>query len=143
MKYLYKFNENNEDKNSSSSLEEIKNLCNSNLAYLMDEGFKLDFLIRKNRIGDKVHKTVRILLKKDGGTSDNPNLFKWNDIKDDFIPSIIMLSEKYKLYQHYPNNKDICINFLKETDTYFSIEDLLEDNIPNSLILNIKFHAFL
>lgn len=100
MKYLHKFNENKDG--VPDSLIEIKNLCNTNLAYLMDEGFKLD----------------------------------------DFIPSIIMLSEKYKLYQHY-TNKDICINFLKETDTYFSIEDLLEYNIPNSLILNIKFHAFL
>jgi hypothetical protein len=61
-----------------------------------------------------------------------------------------MLSEKYKLYKHYPKKKDICIKFLKEikkipyqTDTYFSIEDLLEDNIPNSLILNIKFYTFL
>lgn len=142
MKYLYKFNENNEDKNSSSSLEEIKNLCNSNLAYLMDEGFKLDFLIRKNRIGDKVHKTVRILLNKDGGTSYNPNLFKWNDIKDDFIPSIIMLSEKYKLLT-LSKNKDICINFLEKKDKYFSIEDILEDNIPDSSILNIKFHVLL
>lgn len=140
MKYLHKFNENKDG--VPDSLIEIKNLCNTNLAYLMDEGFKLDFLIRKNRISDKVYKTVRILLKKEGDGS-RPNTFRWDDIKDDFIPSIIMLSEKYQLYQHYPNKKDICINFLKETDTYFSIEDFLEDNIPNSLILNIKFHAFL
>ena len=139
MKYLPKLNEKKDG--VPDSLIEIKNLCNTNLAYLMDEGFKLDFLIRKNRISDKGYKTVRILLKKDDGA--RPNTFRWDDIKDDFIPSIIMLSEKYQLYQHYPNKKDICINFLKETDTYFSIEDLLEDNIPNSLILNIKFHAFL
>ena len=139
MKYLHKFNENKDG--APDSLIEIKNLCNTNLAYLMDEGFKLDFLIRKNRINDKVYKTVRILLNKDG-TGVRPNTFRWDDIKDDFIPSIIMLSEKYKLLE-CANKKYICINFLKEANIYFSIEDLLEDNIPNSLILNIKFHAFL
>ena len=140
MKYLHKFNENKDGVNNS--LIEIKNLCNANLAYLIDEGFKLDFLesiATKNRISEKIYKTVRILLKKD---STNRDIFRWDDIKDDFIPSIIMLSEKYKLSEHYPNNKNICINFL-EIDKYFSIEDLSEDNIPNYLILSIEFHVFL
>jgi hypothetical protein len=143
MKYLYKFNENKDG--VPDSLMEIKNLCNDNLVYLIDEGFELEFLIRKNRIGDKVYKTVRILLSKKNGDRTNSiwnkNKFRWDDIKDDFIPSIIMLFEKYKLLE-YDNKKYITIKFLKE-DKYFSIEDLLEDNIPNSLILNIKFHVFL
>lgn len=137
MKYLHKFNENKDGVNNS--LIEIKNLCNANLAYLIDEGFKLDFIesiATKNRISEKIYKTVRILLKK-----DQTKLFRWDDIKDDFIPSIIMLSEKYKLSEHYPNNKNICITV--ETDKYFSIEDLSEDNIPNYLILSIEFHVFL
>lgn len=140
MKYLHKFNENN---TQSESLTEIKNFCNTNLAYLMDEGFKLDFLVRKNRIGSQVHKTVRVLLNKNG--ISDPNLFIWNDIKDDFIPFITLLSEKYKLFA-LNNKKEISFNFFDNKSKYdevkFSIEDL-EDLTTDSKILNIKFHVFL
>ncbi len=138
MKYLHKFNEN---KDAPDSLIEIKNICNTNLAYLIDEGFKLDYLIRKKRISGKVYNTVRILLKKDF-------LFKWDDIKDDFLPNIIMLSEKYKLltkWSSVANKKYICITFLAEKifiDKYFNIEEL-ETLILTNDILNIKLQVFL
>ena len=91
MKHLRKFNE-------SLNKEELQDFCDTYLAYLLDDGFEVSVEHRYNN--DKKYKIYDyhfITIKK-------TSKFKWEEIKDQFIPFISVLSKEYKL-------KDRCITF--------------------------------
>jgi hypothetical protein len=88
MKHLKKFNE-------SVNKEELQDFCDTYLAYLLDDGFEVSVEHRYNN--DKKYKIYDyhfITIKKLGKISNN---FKWEEIKDQFIPFISVLSKEYKL----------------------------------------------
>ncbi len=87
MKYLKKFNENL----SSDFTLDLKEFCESYLAYLLDEGFEVDVQHRYNNTKEYKHDYHFITIKKLG------KLSKWEEIKDYFIPFISILSKEYKL----------------------------------------------
>jgi hypothetical protein len=94
MKYLRKFNENLEDR------LEIKDYCEMNLAYLIDEGFFID--INWNDMASY----YSISLRKSSTTNQHGVItpyFKWNDVKDHYIPFILRIQKKYKLSSDYIN----------------------------------------
>ena len=65
-------------------LNELQNFCDNTLAYLIDEGFKVDV----NQSG-----YITIFLRKyDGNRSD---IFSWSDYKDEILPFIEYLYDKY------------------------------------------------
>ena len=77
----------------------LKDYCEMNLAYLMDEGFFIDV---------HSHSGVyyNIILRKSLTTNQNgvhTSYFKWNDIKDHYIPFILRIQKKYKLSSDYIN----------------------------------------
>lgn len=79
MKHLRKFNE--------SLKEELLDFCETNLAYLLDEGFK----VRISKFeGDDYH---QIML----GTSEPIN-FLWSEVKDQVLPFLHFLFKDYELY---------------------------------------------
>ena len=79
MKHLRKFNE--------SLKEELQDFCETYLAYLIDEGFK----VRISKFeGDDFH---QIMI----GTSEPIN-FLWSEVKDQVLPFLHFLFKDYELY---------------------------------------------
>ena len=79
MKHLRSFNE--------SLKEELLDFCETYLAYLIDEGFK----VRISKFeGDDFH---QIML----GTSEQAN-FLWSEVKDQVLPFLHFLFKDYELY---------------------------------------------
>jgi len=93
MKFLRKFNENLEDR------LEIKDYCEMNLAYLIDEGFFID-------VHSHGGAYYNITLRKSSTTNQHgvhTSYFRWDDIKDHYIPFILRIQKKYKLSSDYIN----------------------------------------
>lgn len=86
MKHLRKFNE-------SIDKEELQDFCETYLAYLLDDGFDVGI---EHMYSNKEYKHDYhfVTIKKPGKVSNN---FKWEEIKDQFIPFISVLSKQYKL----------------------------------------------
>jgi hypothetical protein len=68
-------------------LDELQELCDNTLAYLIDEGFKIEI----NQFNAKGY--IAILLRKKHG--DRDDIFSWSEYKEDIIPFIEYLYEKY------------------------------------------------
>lgn len=141
MKHLNSFNE------SSNDLEsEIKEFSYDHLSYLIDDNFMIYFLIRRNRIDNIIHKTLRVLIKTQHSNKyiNGIYLFKWADIKYDYITYISFISKKYKILSLVSRDKQFTFKIYNGSSTktsYYSINDILSDNVPDDLILmNIKFH---
>ena len=79
MKHLKGFNESL----TADEVEELKEFCEINLAYLLDEDFIVDIDSRFGTTGN-----VSFNLKRELG-------FTWNEISDHFIPFLQRLSNKY------------------------------------------------
>jgi hypothetical protein len=113
MKYIRKFNE------DINITDELKEFCNNNLAYLIDDGFivKCTSHCKKfNKFKDQGFYT-RIGIHKPGTT------FKWFDVRDDIIPFIYLLSKRYIV-----SNIKFYMNPL---DKIKSISDIIDDSIDN------------
>lgn len=82
MKYLKRFNE------SVDFEERLKDFCETHLAYLLDEGFKV-VLTDLDESYD-----CEISIKR-----EDQRTFTWNEVKDHIVPFIIHLSKKYELYK--------------------------------------------
>ena len=93
MKFLRKFNENLEDR------LEIKDYCEMNLAYLIDEGFFID--VHSHSVGYYSITLRRSLTTNRHGV--HTSYFKWDDIKDHYIPFIQRIKNTYKLSSDYIN----------------------------------------
>jgi hypothetical protein len=77
----------------------LREYCEMNLAYLIDEGFYIE--IHWNGGG-----YYNIILRKSLTTNGNgvhTSYFKWNDIKDHYIPFILRIQKIYKLSTDYIN----------------------------------------
>ena len=77
----------------------LREYCEMNLAYLLDEGFYIE--IHWNGGG-----YYNIILRKSLTTNQNgvhTSYFKWDDIKDHYIPFILRIQKKYKLSSDYIN----------------------------------------
>lgn len=83
MKHLRGFNE-------SLNKEELQDFCETYLAYLLDDGFEVS-IQHMYSTKEYKHDYHFITINK---VSNN---FKWEEIKDQFIPFISVLSKEYKL----------------------------------------------
>jgi hypothetical protein len=86
MKYLRKFNE-------GVSAEDIRDFCESTLAYLMDEGFTIKIFSSDDPHTSLPKGQFNIWLQKDNAKS----FFKWDDVKDYYIPFLQLLSNRYDI----------------------------------------------
>jgi hypothetical protein len=88
MKYIKRFNE-------SIGNSELEELCSGYLAYLLDDGkFKLDVNTRYVFGSDNLVRDYITILRVQQlrGYTD---IFYWKNIKDDIIPLITILRDKY------------------------------------------------
>jgi len=80
----------------SINVDELKDLVEGHLAYLFDEGFRIDYKtnINSRSIGYLPDDHIMIIFRKyEPRTREDLN-FEWDDIKDYFIPFIKSLSKK-------------------------------------------------
>ena len=92
MRYLKSFNESKSRKfgfmakPEEGELDELKDFCETNLVYLVDE----DFVVEVSN--DYTHKNFHISILKEGSKYKG---FTWEEVKDYFIPFLTHLSRKY------------------------------------------------
>ena len=115
----------------------LREYCEMNLAYLIDEGFYID--IHWNGGG-----YYNIILRKSLTTNGNgvhTSYFKWNDIKDHYIPFILRIQKIYKLATNYINFtssngmdlKSEYISTLDNTNIYWDLSRITFKIEENSL----------
>lgn len=123
MKYIKSFNESLNDDEYYQVRDDIRNFAEERLVSLLDEGFQL-------KIYDAVSKNVAIWLCK---SERNDVSFKWNDIKDDYIPFLKLISRQYKLLEF---STDV-IRFNLGSGYNVSMKDLsLQDVINDNVFQN-------
>jgi hypothetical protein len=124
MKYLKSFNESLNDYEHYEFRDDITNFAEERLVSLLDEGFRL-------KIYDAVSKNVAIgftiwLCKSDY----NDSSFKWDDIKDDYIPFLQLISNKYKLLKF--STDVVRFNLGSKYNVNMkdlSLQDVIDDNV--------------
>jgi hypothetical protein len=132
MKHLKRFNE-------SLTQEELQDFCESSLAYVIDEGFTVKIYGRElsedRRRGYIPYGQFNIWLHKDNAKE----FFKWDDVKDYYIPFLQLLSNRYEIYHFDSNQPEIRFRYRKKTDYSFvnvnkdfSYGRVINDNVFDS-----------
>lgn len=118
MKYLKRIFE------TKINVDELKDFCEGSLAFLMDEGFEIQFIDLKTSI--KVELSRNIIDSSMMKINDR-QLFMWNDIKDDYISFIHKISKIYQV------NNLIDISYYSEEDYRMNGRKVQIDSIPISV----------
>lgn len=129
LKYNWKFYE--------DDFYELKDFCETTLAYLLDEDFHIEYVgkfgIRIIPISDNNFITVQLygpLVKESDDTAligSRYSTWYWNDVKDYYIPLIQLLKSRYRLSEY--------ISFRIQTgrlETYlksYTLEQVVNDKI--------------
>lgn len=103
MKYLKPFYENN-----GRSKEELQDLCEGSLAYLLDEGFVVDV-----EYTDYINPNIKLIKISKPNTEGPTYNFSWNEIKDYFIPFIQRLLSTEELYTNIAIKTGIMFKYIK------------------------------
>lgn len=113
-------------------MEELKDFCESNLIYLIDDGFTLEFIDTTEyyRAYKKDFRGISVRLSKYSSGRNNLigdckqfSYFNWNDIKDYYIPFLVRVSNEYKIF-------DKCLISLEYGGAQLvSYDDLVKDRI--------------
>ena len=108
---------------SREKKNELKEYCNTNLAYLIDDGF----FIRVGQLSSESNHNVQIQITKNifGDRED----FKWYEVKDHLIPFILRLERKYDIEK---------IRFLGE-DNFHYIKDDFEQRLDEQPIGTVSY----
>ena len=110
---------------SLSQTEEIKDFCDTHLAYLTDDNFSINYAEHSG--GNVTELTIKTL--------SVTQIFTWDEVKDHFIPFLHMLSKEYKLFNFHfedydcKNNEFICFQTFMGSKHYYSYDDVISDNI--------------
>jgi hypothetical protein len=123
MRYIKPFNE-----TKDNFEEELRDFCETSLAYLLDEGYDIQVSLRdKVKFPDKQHLLVTLGLKaKENTWLQDYDLFSWNDVKDYYIPFIQMLVRRYELLD-YPAG-DFAFN-TERGIFYVPLEYIINDQV--------------
>ena len=122
MRYIKPFNESKEN-----LIEELKDFCETNLAYLLDEGGKVE-----------VH-----TFESDTLLLINITNSTWSNIKDHMIPFLIRLKNNYQIEERPSGGFKYGVQLTAAIWDYpaplhfanfpFKMEDLIKDNNPYSI----------
>lgn len=137
MKHLRKFNEAREP---WIDVDELRDFCETNLAYLLDDGFEVNPNSHNSYIPPFYVKIYNVGEKNERGYIKKYNKIEWNNIKDHFITFLTHLNKKYRiesiLFVYQENGRaDVRSDFKR-----VEIDDILNDLVHNQLfhIINIK-----
>jgi hypothetical protein len=140
MKHLRKFNEAREP---WIDVDELRDFCETNLAYLLDEGFEIDPNSHNNYIPPFYIKIYNVDERNERGHIRTYNTIEWDNIKDHFIPFISRLNTTYNIESNiffvYQENgrADVRSDFKR-----IGLDDILNDVVPNQSFhtISIKLH---
>jgi hypothetical protein len=135
MKHLRKFNESQTEEQWFLELYEF---CQMHLAYLLDDGFVV------YPQPSQENKAAFVWFQLENNGRQIP--FKWNDVKDHFIPFVTMLDRKYNLYKDYPQldpGKSIIVYTINTNGLELNLEELEElqlekDDLIKSITIVIQ-----
>lgn len=112
----------------SINIGELKTFCTDHLAYLLDIGFRV-----------MVDDNYMTIFNDNKGRAWNERTFIWNDVKDDIIPFLIIIKEKFNyktVYLDYYMDEN-GPNFLAGINTSkLDIDNLINDSIEDIKIAN-------
>jgi hypothetical protein len=98
--------------------EEFLDFCETNLAYLVDEGYEI--FVKEDRDRSLL---FALTIPSDISTEEDYDTgeFKWDDVKDHFIPFLTRLNNKYSV--------GIAQFFTNRTKTYeyYTIQQMIQD----------------
>lgn len=124
MKYLKSFNESKSRKfgfmakPEEGELDELRDFCETHLAYLVDKDFVVDVS------NDFTHKNFHISILKEGSKYKG---FTWEEIKDHFIPFLTHLSRKYDIcYESVKFNP--LVGGLPKTYTSYDVDRIISED---------------
>ena len=126
MKHLKRFNESLND----NEVDELRDFCETSLAYLLDEGYQVDinkYIAPRDEWSDGFE--VDLILPDDDEIYSKGN-FLWNDVKDYYIPFLKLLSRRYKL-GHYGYDHDDEVYF-KGPIEFTTVGQVISDELPSS-----------
>jgi hypothetical protein len=149
MIYLRRFNE----KLSDDFISELKEFCETHLAYLLDEDFSIGYRVLNNSGRNDIHvPSIEIVIKSTKTNIDytgtrplrnNPSLipFSWEEVSNHIIPFIHFLNMKYCITQRtsYYGTGIVCIETPtpdKIKKTTFDVEK--PNNLHNLSLSDIK-----
>jgi hypothetical protein len=125
----------------SSGINEIKTFIKNNLAYILDEGFT--YKVNFREYGGRINYTVIIHKIEQKGNYRNQVIFNWDDVKDDLIPFLELLNEKYTLDSYSPEDKSLVIDTgevnIIANKRWYTIEELIDDTVGDVKFQSISF----
>ena len=134
----------------TSGVNEIETFIKNNLAYILDEGFT--YKVNFKKYNDRFNYPVRIHKVEENNNNKKQVIFNWNDTKNDLIPFLELLNEKYTLDSYSPEDKSLVIDTgnwngdvwpgahnTSSEKRWYSIEDLIDDNVGDIKIQFISF----
>ena len=114
-------------------LDEVKDFTEQSLAYLVDEGWEIDFSIWNTRKGyiPVDSRCINISIEKDEGTS-------WDLIKDKILPFLQLLERRYELEDSSRNRSDKPYVIYDESMSgiCYSLQDLFDEEDLKYLIID-------
>jgi hypothetical protein len=143
MKHLKRFNESTDE----NFKDELQDFCETNLAYLLDEGAEIQIVEYDGREPGNELYLIRILL-------DRPK--KWDHIKDHMIPFLTRLQNKYEITDEVYKEMTDTIGDIRlyiafdDNDSSSSrsfitnlVKNLIADNHawPNARIADIRLYV--
>ena len=145
MKHLKKFSAIHsllEQSNESLNKEELQDFCDTYLAYLLDEGYSIE----ASEIGFDEY--VLVLRNENRPTYvpiDSPELlFTWEEVKDQFIPFLHMLSKQYTItrsIKFWVLNKKFDRGTERPFIDYdYSLPMVLEDKVSLEEVVQINIY---
>lgn len=108
MKHLKRYNE-------SIDENELKDFCEINLVYLLDDGFEI--MISGNNFSGGSFKSIKITNPRslDDRQDGTVNYFKWDDVKDHFIPFLTRLLNEYSIYGNFIIPDGLLFHYIAPT----------------------------
>jgi hypothetical protein len=108
---------------------DLKEFCELNLAYLMDDDYKVMITRRDSLPIDNSHHKKGLIIHFYKWESDEEN-FKWSEIENHFIPFLQRLSKQYTVVE-------CCINYLNYNAPNYviSLESLINEGLPKERLI--------
>ena len=114
---------------SRDQKDKLKDYCETNLAYLVDEGFQIR-VGQVNSSSSLLNKLIHIQIKYEKTPSTlSRDDFEWSEVKDHIIPFILRLERKYEIEK---------IRFLGD-DTFHYIKNDFEEELDKQPLIMISY----
>ena len=116
MKYLKLFKESF----TGNSVEELKDFCETHLAYLIDDGFKVKVYKNTDNYCVLIIYKIKSYADNINRAYDTTYKFSWNSVKDYFIPFFNQLDKNYEVYlEPYNGIRNVDLPKLKNNKVIF------------------------